>query len=81
MLGSRKTLILDQLVQVISLPLTRLSFEDSVAPLVLFQPMPQLWISHSRLIGHDAQLEPFTTIWTGPQAEQGTSLCLLQERF
>ena len=36
-------------------------------PQWLLKPWPQLWINHSRGIGHHAQLEPGTTIWTGLQ--------------
>ena len=38
---------------------------DSVAPVVI-PARPPLWINHSRLIGHYAQLEPCATIQTGP---------------
>ena len=50
-------------------------------PRWLSQPWPQLWISHSSLIGPCVRSEPCTIIWTGPQAEQGVGLCLIQERF
>ena len=48
-----------------------------VWPQWLYQPWPQHWIDHSSLTGLYAQSEHCTTIWTGHQAEQGVSLCLL----
>ena len=44
-----------------------------VWPQWLYQPWPQLWISHSSLIGPCVQSEHCTTFWTGPQtqAKQG----------
>ena len=87
MLGYIKRQIPDRLVQGVSLHLTQLSFEEcwprrvqKVWPQWLFWPWPQLWTSQSRLVGHFDQLEPRTTIWTGPQAEQRTGLCLPQEK-
>ena len=43
-----------------------------VCPQWLFQPWPQLWISHSRFIGRYVQSEPCATIWTQPQTSGRT---------
>ena len=53
---------------------------DSVA-LVVIPALDPHWISHSRVTGHCVQLEHHVIIWTGPQAEQGIDICLLQEGF
>ena len=53
---------------------------DSVA-LVVIPALDPHWISHSRVTGHCVQLEHYVIIWTGPQAEQGIGICLLQEGF
>ena len=50
---------------------------QTVWPQWLFQPWPQLWIDPSSLTGPSVQSEHYTTVWTGPPAEQGVGLCLL----
>ena len=40
---------------------------DSVAPVVIYQPWPQLWIDPSSLTGPSVRSELYATIWTGLQ--------------
>ena len=50
---------------------------QTVWPQWLYQPWPQIWIGPSSLTGPCVRSEHCTTIWTGPQAEEGVSLSLL----
>ena len=47
----------------------------------LFQPWPQLWISHLRVTGPSQSPALLLGQDLRSQAEQGISLCLLQKRF
>ena len=43
---------------------------DSVAPVVIYQPWPQLWIDPSSLTGPSVRSELCAIIWTGPRTSR-----------